>query len=835
MTEVIKIGILGARINQVKLPLSIFFVLTAFTVVPLAVPARSDEVPAGQHDRLLKEQESGRELELANGLIERGLYRLAEKELKDFLASQPSSQVASQARLLLVVALKEQGKNTEALQLIRETRARDIAASLRAKLNLLAGEIQFNLKEYEEASRYFRILLSAENSEIQETAMYFLGQCYARDGLDKNAAAVYRQLAHKDFEDQYVYRPYAAYELTKLYRKQGDFKSAEELYDKLLDAKNVPPALQVRAGLEAGEFAVEQGSSGKAEKYFSGIIDGFPSSDAARTAYEQLARLYLADEEPQKTLQTIAEYQRERGLEPEDYRLAYLRAVAYLRQQDFEKALGALERIIESGEAEDINERHRQLALQQSVFCLLRLERYDKAIAKSRDFEEDFSDASDFPDVLFYRGLAHYRLKNFSSALETFLQARHTVEQPDDWKHNRASLEYIADCYNEQKDYKEEAEVYQQLLELAEEQEKATLHLAAANAFQKAGETEKAKAEYRNVLELQEIREKEREEAVYKLVRIWFDEDEFAQAERLLAELSQSLQSMSPDLQILLGYSRYKLGNYGEAKESLRTLIEDADKGSEEVIARAEYLLGSILFEEKKTEEALEVFNTLISKPEEIRPAMDKSLLLRLAELYFERDEFSRCQAFLEEIIPAENRGLHYEAMLLKAELLMVMNKHPETIELLRELITEYTAEDVRHPGMQDLTSQQNPDLSEAYSLLGEALLEEEQGDEAIYNFRRAIQSQSASSTTAARAYWGMAEIFQNEGRWEDALSQAINGFIIVDHPYYTPRCMLIAVKALTEIGEHEEAETTWDELEKRFPAFAQKNKTSDFVREIKE
>lgn len=811
---------------------SSLFVAVAITTLTVLASPGQEQVPSVP----VTDDEAVRELELANGLLERGLYRLAEKELRNHLDSRSDPDGDIQARLYLITALKEQGKNTEALQVIRKTRASDLSASRREQLNLIAGEIHFELSEYEKASRYFRMALSSENDVFRETALFFLGQCYARDGLDKNAIAVYRQLAYKDFDERYAYRPYAAYEMTELYRKQGNFEAAEKLYSKLVNADNVSPGLKKLTGVEAVEFAGEKGKLVKAEDFSAYVVENFPDSDAAVKTSEKLARLYLEDDQPDRALEAINTYQQQGRQEGSDYRLHYLRAAAFIRQQKFTDALTDLKEITKQAEKEgNVSERYRQLAVYQTVYCLLKVERYGEAVEIAGVFEDRFSDSPRFADVLFYRAVAFYKLDDFSAASEGFQRARKNVDEPGEWEFDRPSLEYLAQCYNEEGEYAKAGKVYQKLMLRAEENEKAELHLSTANAFERAGLRDKAKAEYASVLDIETSRPEERAEALNKLARLRVEESEFAEAEELLADELDEFESIPPRLQILLAYTQYQLEKYQDARERLYRLInaKNGEDIRDEIRARAEYLLVSILFEEKKTDEALEVFGNLFEKPAEVRPKLDKGLLLRIAELYFDRDDFSTCQAVLEEILPTDRRRLYYRATTLKGELFLVMNKRQKAVELLQNMIAEHRSEELKHPGTRDNAYSTSFDLSKAYSLLAEALLNEGRRDEAVYNFRRALQDQSASARTAARAYWGMARIFQKEKRWEKALSQAINGFILVDDPHYTPRCMLIAVKALVKTGEYQEAKTTWEELEKRFPAYAQQHKSSEIIKSI--
>jgi len=89
------------------------------------------------------------------------------------------------------------------------------------------------------------------------------------------------------------------------------------------------------------------------------------------------------------------------------------------------------------------------------------------------------------------------------------------------------------------------------------------------------------------------------------------------------------------------------------------------------------------------------------------------------------------------------------------------------------------------------------------------------------------------SSADAARNYWGLATIYQREKKWEKALNQAINGFILADAPIYTPRSMLIAIRVLIKQNKYSNAATTWNELKKRYPAYAQQHKTDDIILQL--
>jgi len=643
------------------------------------------------------------QLKLIKGLLDREFYGLAEDELQSFLTQDhPASQVRK-ANLYLIQALKQQGKTQQALKIIRNLRQTVEQSKQLAQLNMTAGEMLYNAGNYNQAGKYFKLLLSHQDSLIREAAMFYLGNCYARENRLNNAQSVYNRLAQKEFDDKHVYRPYAAFELAQLAKKQKNSAKALEYFDKLVQNSGVPDSLKKEALYKAGILSRQQQKRDQAVKYFQKLTDKYPGSTFAKRAVQKLARMYLETDTPRKTLETLDKFQKTCEPDETDYRLQYLRALALVQTQSFASALTHLNSIIKNAE---VTENYRELAAYQKVYCLFKSDAYQEATVAAKSFEDKHPESKYLSNVLYYRGLAAFREGDFSTAIESFSRCLKQIPEPKEWQYYSATLQFLARAHIKEDSLLKAAEIYQKLTGENISGNRTGFLLKAANLLQEADEKDKAIAIYKDVIQLSTTTPEEIKNAVTRLSRIYLENDKFQKAETLIKEHVDKLGHASSQLALLMGFSQYKQDKHQQALQTLQQLLAEKNL-KPRIKAQARYLLGASLLRTDQLDKALDVFGKILEMDVNVRPQLEKPLMLRIATLYYDRNQYSQSRSVLKQILPTDDKEIKHKATLLNAKLLMANNNYTKTIDILSALCA----------------SQQQADAGagcgEAYSLLG--------------------------------------------------------------------------------------------------------------------
>ena len=179
------------------------------------------------------------QLDFAEGNYQRKFYDLAAKEYRYFVEKFPEHKHAPHAMFRLIVCLRTLGRTEATFSAINQFQAKWPTHKSSARLFLWKGEILFNQERYAPASACFKRLLLDEDSKTQETAMYFLGQCYGKVGKPELALQTYAKLGAKPFDKDHIYRPYALFAVAVGHQQKDEFDKAAKLFQRLATEKHV--------------------------------------------------------------------------------------------------------------------------------------------------------------------------------------------------------------------------------------------------------------------------------------------------------------------------------------------------------------------------------------------------------------------------------------------------------------------------------------------------------------------------------------------------------------------------------------------------------------------
>ncbi|MCB9849703.1 MAG: tetratricopeptide repeat protein [Phycisphaerales bacterium] len=262
--------------------------IAAFAVATLALPAATAHAatkPGASEIRTTesKTAQTVRQLDAANGLLQRGMYDLAEAEYRGVLAARPDAATQQSAEYGLGVCLFRLGKYADAIDVLAplsEATNFEFAAEVGVMLGRSLAALGRNADAVAAfdtvAQRSGKHELAATASAGAIDALYRAGDY---DAILKRAPRVLRQL------DAGAVRQRVQFIQALCELNTGDYTGAETHLTALLE-NDLDAAMAGQARLIVGQCAARRGAYEDAVKWFAGVLE---SKDASLHAEAQLA------------------------------------------------------------------------------------------------------------------------------------------------------------------------------------------------------------------------------------------------------------------------------------------------------------------------------------------------------------------------------------------------------------------------------------------------------------------------------------------------------------------------------------------------------------------
>ncbi len=763
---------------------------------------------------------AGQALSLAEGLLQRQFYDLAEVELREFAENYPDHALLPRVMFRLAEALQQQGREAEAIDVLRTARDRFPEDPLLPRIRLLLGAILFERGDYDGALAEYRQVIARAEPVFRETAMFFSAEIFAeRRELDK-AIPIYRQLGERPFDDpRHGYRPFALLAYARILLEQEDWPAAAEALSRLAEESGTPGPLRSEAFLLYAEALFRQDKFEAALEAVRRLSLEFSESETAAAAEVVGLRVHHATGDYSRLVEAAEDWQ-SRYPEALDHEVEYLLALGLFELERYESALTRWRRLAGDREAP---EHLARIALFYEVVCGFRLERYSEAAAAGRRFVEQYPEAEERPEVHYFSALARHREQEFEAAAEECRAALKRAEEG--WEYALATTILLAETMQGLERAGDAAEVFRTAAALAgeDEEKRISLRLNAARMAERAGDTEAAIADYRELLESVEAGSEVSRNLVIRLGRLYAETDQLAAAERLFSGLLEDEQEIEREpILMLLGYIQSEIGKLQEAQQTFGLLVEQGT--APEVVNEAKLFRGRILLELERQDQALTLFAELLQAPAEQRPRLPASLLLELQETYFRQGEYKISETICRELLEHESVEIRQAAALQLAEVMIARRRLDEAESAVERLRQEMRG---RESGQAMVAE------AEIQALLGEILFLRGDMDQAATVLQAGLARGGMRDAYSTRSRWLLAEIFRGENRLNQGLRQATNAFVLGDHPVYVPRAMLLAIEILVELERMDEAKTTWREMQSRFPVFADQHRENQALRKL--
>ncbi len=774
----------------------------------------------GQEQALQRESHTPEQrLRFAEGLLARQFYDMAEGELRYFMDHHGDHEKAPVALFRLIQCLRAQNKSAETMSAINQFQARWADHDLAPKLFLWKGELLLQNAKYQQAEACFRGLMLSADTQIQEAAVYFMAQSYARTDRAELAIKTYGRIAVKEFDQVHLYRPYAVFAIALAAQQAGDYADGEAGFLRLKNASQIPASLREESIFRLGENYFAQGKHQKAIEQYELLLVEYPKGFFSCDARKRRAWAYLQEKEYGRAEALTRDWQA-RYPDCFDYEVEYIRGAALLGGGFWEKALDPFRKLATSA---DVPDGYRQLARTHEIYCLLRLSRHEDAVEAAGRFVADYPKHGSLADVRYFAAESLYQLQRYEAAAAEYRRALGSFV--GDWRHFTDASLRLAEALERQGKGEEASQVYRELAVNPRAENPAYMLLQAGKLERDAGRRAAAVADFERVLQEFPQAADECRAATIHLGELYAAGEDYAKAERLVEQLLlKKGQTGRGRLLFFLGYLHFKQKHYELAERYLRQVLETAEVGP--VRTDAKFFLTGALLEQKREDEAMAVFADLLALAVDERPKLSASLLFRLEQLYSLRGRYQVSESICRWILQWSDPDIVYRGSLRLAQILIAMHRLTEARDLLEALFVRC---EEAGPGQGEMAFS----LEEISSLLGEVFLHSGANDRAVSAFERTLARPGVGMEYAVRARWGLAQVLAREGRHRQALHYAVNAFVLGNDPVYTPQAMYMAIDLLVKQARSEEAKTTWKELQVRYPSYAEQKRNDSLIRSL--
>jgi len=774
---------------------------------PIPAQAPPQEPPASPQDLHTPEGQ----YRFAEGLFFRKFYDLAEKEFRAFGERYAGHALAPDAAYRLVLCLRQQKKDDEMVAAIDRFQASWPAHEGSARLSLWKGELLYGRKDFAGAEACFRRLMENPDTVVREAATYFVGRCLEEQGKAAEALAAYGLLADSPFDEVHGYRPYALYALAIADQRRGSNDTAAARFQRLADGEQVPPALREEALYRQGEAKFAVAGYDDAARQYERLLAEFPEGPFAPEARKRLSWACYFKGDYRGAAAGAAEWRkRHPGLEDPD--VDFLQAASLVSLESYEEALPLLKRLVESGKAPAETVR---MARYQEVVALGGLKRHPEALTRADAFAAEYPKAAELPMVQYIAGAACVQLAEHERATGYLQRAYETVVADARCREDSGRL--LADCLLKLDRLAEAAAVFRRLAAQKESPQAAYYQFRAGECERKAGHTEAAIRDFEDLISSFPQAVDEARAALQHLGELY---PAAGKAERAVEIVRGMLEkATTPEDQsrfrFYLGYLRNQQGRHQEAVAELQAVAAEPQAGA--VLPAARFYLGTSLLELGRNDEALDTFAQILALPAPDRPPMPAELLFRLEPMYYARNQPALSESICRWLLADEDVQVAQQAALHLAGLLAAQNRFEAAdseIAALRRRRQEVAA-------AAGGTATMPPD-EEITALQAELFLLREQIPQAVVAAEQCLACKDLDDEAATRARWVLAEGLARQGRPQQALPYAVKAYILGDHPTYSSRAMVLALRLLVGLNHMDEAKTTWAELRKRYPVVAE-------------
>ncbi|MGF7230290.1 tetratricopeptide repeat protein [Arachidicoccus sp.] len=622
---------------------------------------------------------------------ELGYQDVALNGLKKFIAEYPSSAYNSEAKELLVAVLSNTNNYKDALKIISEIGARselvqrayprilygravelvnDQSMSQAAEMinNIFnlpynqqeiqpayfwKGEIAYRQQSYQEAISALDFYLQDPQTYGDVNAMdayYTLGYAYMRTNNYGKALDAFRHIAISADASSNDVQKDAYLREADCYFMQKNYQQASQIYDDIIQ-KELPSAdyAYYQKAIIAGAY----GRVADKVAYLQAFDQKYKNSSLAVEANLQMAGAYMASENFSNAIDPLQKVinSNDNALKPD----AYLNlGVAYFNMNNDEASLNSFQKLIST--YPNSEQSDQALAYVRNIF--VNQNKPDEYVTFMQKNGKTVS-YSEQDSLSYITAFRQYGSEDFAGAQKSF--ESYLTEFPQGKNSIDANF-YLAELYNQQKDYPNALKYYEAVAAKAPNifAEKSTLQAARINYFQLDDFTN-AEQYYKQLKNIATSSDNKLE-SMRGLLRCQYKLQQWADADANAKELLQQKGIAADDQQmsnIIIAKNLQASGNNEEAMADFKKVYAI---GKSEFAAEARYRVAEILYNDAQYKSAESAAFDVINKAGSYDLWITKSYIL-LGDIYLKEKDLFNAEATLKSVVDnATNDSLKVEA-----------------------------------------------------------------------------------------------------------------------------------------------------------------------------
>jgi TolA-binding protein len=732
------------------------------------------------------------QFDFANGLFQRGFFKEAAQEYRDFVEKHPKAEQAPLALYRLGEAEYAARNYAEALMALDRFIATRRAGQLEPRAQLRRGEILQRLDRPEEALAVLAPLRKKDvPGEVRAPALYYIGKASGDAGKPAEARQAFEELA-ADYPD-HALTPYGRYHLAYALLALNETEKAAVEFSNVASS-SADPDLRAEARFRAAESFDAIQWTDAALKAYQQLREEFPDSDYARkAAYGYTWALYRAGRHDEAA-KSAGEYIRQN---PESDRvpgLLYLQANCLQQQKQYDAAVAAYRQLREKHPQSEFAPK----AQYKVAWVLYLAGRLPEAKVEAARFLEENNDPALGGDAAFLLASIEYGENDFARAVDHFLQV---VREHGDSQFAAEALFKAGECQSRLGQATEAARTFSDFAARYPDNPLARdALLKAADAQFLASAYEGAAEKYRKALEANPAPEQE-EEILYRLALACHNVQDYAAS----AEAFKTLVEKHPDSPHV-AEAQFRIGDYylSEGKDPVKAMgaYEAAHKADPKGEFAGRALKGVALarYAAKDLDGAAEMLGRVVQEHPDV-PLGEKTYAW-MGQYLFDKEQWAPAVAAFEALLRFNPNYAQAEAVRLKiAQARRSAGNSDEALKIFKELAD----------GAKD-----GAVAAEAKYQLARAYEERKDFDAAQKLYEQLAESNAGD--LAAQAQFHLGEVAEAKGDAEGAALQFMRVAILFLHEELTPEALWRAGQCFEKAGRAEDARKAYEELQSDYP-----------------
>lgn len=778
------------------------FTLAPFLILLLlAVPALHAQFST---DQLLASPE--KLYQYAQGLLERDFHEMALDNFNKYIKAYPQGNELQAAWLGRITCLEKLDRSDEMLAEINRFRKQFPQSPFNDSLSVRAAEALLAANRRQDAIPFLDELLKSTSEHVREYAAFTKGKALFALGNEPEARKVFEELSGKKLTAGHPYRAYAAGEYAFFLVREKQPEKALALYQALEKSPDTPAELREYAIFNQVKCHRMLKQLDQALKTVELFIVNHPGSALQPEARKTRILISAEKELYPQTIQCCEDWEK-RYPTPSDYEVDYTHAFALMQCKRYDEALPFFERCASVPKCP----KHTVLnARYFSVFCLMQASHHAEAVRAADTFLSLYPKSTLVGHVLRWKALALEKQQRLPEAADAFRKALGFFsETPEEYIN-------VAEClialHSRERQWKQAAAVYRRMSgnHLLKRPFQYLLH--SADMELRAGDAEDAFADLKKAMEGNDA--ETAQTAHLRLAELMMEIGQYPEALSQYRILSKTAKKeLLADIQCRIALCLFNMKDYAQAQSVLETALKNSHLKGEKR-RYAEFMLVRFLLASGKEAQVIPVVTSLLKAPKESVPFLDANILFLAADACKNQDMPEQLLACLKRITELPNTAEENKVraqLRIASDIMLPRKQFKPVAEQLKALLEKLQGQPERF----------QLERTEAASILAETYLKMNQPDLALIYADRALSSPDNDETSHARALYVRAYIALHvEQRYDAANQYATQGYILLNHPQYTPLMMEISIRAFLGMKNRNMALSVLKELRTRYPAF---------------